>query len=180
VSSWSGASFQNRSYWDSSALFWKPESTKDDSLPSGFSSKARCLRLSRTERYSLSRFCFEMTRQATKTRCGKLSFWVYDRTSHVYFSWRQAVFPSSWTVYLGIINLWDGCGGIRETFHPNILPSVFELKTSCLPEQLNCLSRYYQSIGWLWRPKWNFSSQDTATCLRAEDKLSSRAAELSI
>jgi hypothetical protein len=47
-----------------------------------FSSKARCLRVSKTERYGLSRFCFEMTRQATKTR------------------WRQVVFLSRWTTQL--------------------------------------------------------------------------------
>jgi hypothetical protein len=32
-----------------------------------FMSKARCLRVSKTESYGLSRICFEMTRQATKT-----------------------------------------------------------------------------------------------------------------
>jgi hypothetical protein len=44
-----------------------------------FISTARCLRVSKTERYGLSRFCFEMTRQATKTR------------------WRRAVNLSRWT-----------------------------------------------------------------------------------
>jgi hypothetical protein len=44
----------------------------------------RCLRVSKTERYGLSRFCFKMTRHATKTR------------------WRQAVFLSRWRTQVSI------------------------------------------------------------------------------
>jgi hypothetical protein len=39
-----------------------------------FCSKARCHRLSKTERHSLSRICFEMARQATQTRSRQAVF----------------------------------------------------------------------------------------------------------
>jgi hypothetical protein len=49
-----------------------------------FSSKARCLRVSKTDSYGLSRICFEMTRQATmpsvdEQHINLLSVWPQNR-----------------------------------------------------------------------------------------------------
>jgi hypothetical protein len=52
----------------------------------------RCFRLSKTDRYCLSRFCFEMTRHVTKTRC-QLS-WRRGRWTP-YMSDFEAIFLTS-------------------------------------------------------------------------------------
>jgi hypothetical protein len=81
VSSWPVASFQNRSYWDSRVLFWDTRKHRVfepfHTLPVHLLGKTDCLRLedtvssrikNRALYYCLSRICFEMTRQFTKTR----------------------------------------------------------------------------------------------------------------
>jgi hypothetical protein len=64
------------------------------------SSSAKCLRVSKTESYGLSRICFEMTRQATmpssSDKCLRVSKTESYGLSRICFEMtRQATMPSS-------------------------------------------------------------------------------------
>jgi hypothetical protein len=94
------------------------------------SSSAKCLRVSKTESYGLSRICFEMTRQATMPSLSEKCLRVFKTESYglrriCFEMTRQATMPSSkWWLCLADeqpINL----------FYPRALEGVLFLLCSC-------------------------------------------------
>jgi hypothetical protein len=67
---------------------------------SAFSSKTRCFRVSKTERYCLT--CFEITRKVTKTRSGQA---VFDRADEQAICQLVDEDPTGRALTVGILQL---------------------------------------------------------------------------